>query len=590
MTGVETTYVVTLLRGASAWKEEINSVAETTGGSHTDRLLEFWRPYRPRRLTPRELRVEAATACAFVAFAAALALLAPAGRPFEPGPALALALVYAFASRVRLYLGSGFAMPNQFVLVPMLYLLPPSSVPALVACTLVLTAIVDSLAGGAHRERILSAVADAWPVAGGAAVFVVAGAPDAGLESWDILAFALAAECATDLLAVFFREWVGRGIAPTDLVRVILSVYRIDVCLAPLGLAVAIAARQHSFAFLLGLPLLALLAGLAIERRTRIEEAVARGDELAAQHARLDRTIRRIGESFASKLDRLALLNLVLHTAAEALEAEHGRASFGSGSARWARDPAHAAPDAALDEAEAAARRAGRLRTVRAGPHAAMAHPVGKDLIALARRDRAFSEGEQSLFGYLAQQATIAIENVELHDLLQRQATVDELTGLANQRRFRDALEFEFTRMRRTRRPLALVLFDIDDFKAVNDTYGHPQGDLVLQAVASVLHDACRSTDLPARYGGEELALILPETDLEGGFTIAETVRREIEALAVPRPDAPPLRITVSAGVSALERSTADPAALIQASDVALYAAKSGGKNQTRRGRAGARV
>jgi diguanylate cyclase (GGDEF)-like protein len=565
-------------------------VGETIGGSRTDRLLEFWRPYRPRRLTRRERRVEGLAALAFVALAVALPLLAPSERPFELGPALALALAYAFASRVRLYLGSGFAMPNQFVLVPMLYLLPPSSVPAVVACALAVTAILDSLAGRARPERILSAVADAWPVAGGAVVFVVAGAPDAGLDSWDVLVLALAAECAVDLLAAFLREWVGRGIAPTDLVRVILSVYRIDACLAPIGLAVAIAARQHPFAFLLGLPLLALLAGLAIERRTRIEEAVARGDELAESYARLDRTIRRIGESFASNLDRTALLNLVLHTAGEALEAEHGRARFGSGTAQWTADPSDPAPEIALDAAERAAARAAGLRTTRDGPYAAMSHPVGTDMLTLARRDRPFSEGEQSLFTYLAQQATIAIENVELHDLLQRQATVDELTGLANHRRFRDALEFEFTRMRRTRRPLALVLFDIDDFKTVNDTYGHPQGDQVLCSVATVLKDACRETDVPARHGGEELALILPETDLEGGFTIAETVRRAIEALAIPRPGAPPLRITVSAGVSALEQSTADPAALIGASDVALYAAKRAGKNQTRRGRAGRRA
>ena len=179
----------------------------------------------------------------------------------------------------------------------------------------------------------------------------------------------------------------------------------------------------------------------------------------------------------------------------------------------------------------------------------------------------------------------MAIENVALHDLLQRQATVDELTGLANHRRFRDALDFEFKRMRRTHRPLALVLFDIDNFKSVNDTYGHPQGDRVLQAVAKVLRDACRSTDEPARYGGEELALILPETDLDGGFTIAEAIRRGVEALEMPLEDGGTLRLTISAGVSALDRFTIDPAALIQASDNALYEAKRAGKNRTVRGK-----
>jgi diguanylate cyclase (GGDEF)-like protein len=107
----------------------------------------------------------------------------------------------------------------------------------------------------------------------------------------------------------------------------------------------------------------------------------------------------------------------------------------------------------------------------------------------------------------------------------------------------------------------------------------------VLQAVAKVLRDACRSTDVPARYGGEELALILPETDLDGGYTIAEAIRRGVEALEVPLDEGHTLRLTISAGVSGLDRFTLDPAALIQASDTALYDAKRAGKNRTVRGK-----
>src|SRR5918911_802106 len=104
---------------------------------------------------------------------------------------------------------------------------------------------------------------------------------------------------------------------------------------APPRLAVAIAADMHPYAVLLGMPLLALLAALASDRRTRIEEAVRRGDQLAEQAARLDRTIRRIGESFASKPDRTALVNLVLRTAGEALEAHHGRAALSGETYEW---------------------------------------------------------------------------------------------------------------------------------------------------------------------------------------------------------------------------------------------------------------
>src|SRR5439155_25541941 len=114
------------------------------------------------------------------------------------------------------------------------------------------------------------------------------------------------AQFAVDLVAATAREWLGRGIAPGDVLRVLLSVYRVDLALVPVGFAVAIAAGPHPYAVLLGAPLLALLAALAIDRRTRIEQAVRRGDQLAEQNARLARTIRRIGESFASKPDRAA--------------------------------------------------------------------------------------------------------------------------------------------------------------------------------------------------------------------------------------------------------------------------------------------
>jgi diguanylate cyclase (GGDEF)-like protein len=552
--------------------------------------LEFWRPYQSRRLTPRELRVEGAAAVLFLAAATVLPIVASSGRSLDVGLTLVIALTYAFASRVRLYLGAGYAMPNQFVLVPMLYLLPPDAVPLVVAGTLAATALLDTLLGRAHPERILTAIADAWHVLGGALVFVLAGEPDPELSSWAVLGGALVAQCAFDLVAATAREWLGRGIAPGDVARVILSVYRVDLCLTPIGLAVAIAAADAPYAVLLGVPLLALLAALAVDRRTRIEEAVRRGDLLAEQNARLDRTIRRIGESFASKPDRTALVDLVLRTAGEALEAQHGRATFGEGSIEWQADGALEPPRIALAAAEHHAARDGHLCIADDGIYAAMAHPVQPTeqdggMLCIARRDRPFTAAEQGLFGYLAQQAAVAIENVALHDLLQRQATVDELTGLANHRRFRDALDFEFKRMRRTHRPLALVLFDIDNFKSVNDTYGHPQGDQVLQLVAKVMRDACRSTDHPARYGGEELALILPETDLEGGFTIAEAIRRGVEALEVPLENEQTLRLTISAGVSALDRFTVDPAALIQASDTALYEAKRAGKNRTMRGK-----
>src|SRR3954469_13313922 len=114
-------------------------------GPRADRLLEFWRPYQSRRLTRRELRVESAAAALFLLAATALPILASSDRSVDAGITIVIVLTYAFASRVRLYLGAGYAMPNQFVLVPMLYLLPADSVPLVVAGTLAATALLDTL-------------------------------------------------------------------------------------------------------------------------------------------------------------------------------------------------------------------------------------------------------------------------------------------------------------------------------------------------------------------------------------------------------------------------------------------------------------
>jgi diguanylate cyclase (GGDEF)-like protein len=123
-------------------------------------------------------------------------------------------------------------------------------------------------------------------------------------------------------------------------------------------------------------------------------------------------------------------------------------------------------------------------------------------------------------------------------------------------------------------------MLDIDNFKSVNDTYGHQQGDIVLRRVARVLADNSREVDYPARYGGEELAVILPHTDLEGAYAIAERIRTSIEALRIPRMDKQGmLKITASLGVAASNEGQKD--ALIAEADAALYQAKRQGKNRT---------
>jgi diguanylate cyclase (GGDEF)-like protein len=132
------------------------------------------------------------------------------------------------------------------------------------------------------------------------------------------------------------------------------------------------------------------------------------------------------------------------------------------------------------------------------------------------------------------------------------------------------------------------VMLDIDNFKHVNDTYGHQQGDVVLREVARVLKESSRAIDLPARYGGEELAVVLPGTDLEGAYDLAERVREGIEALELPLVgddeaggDAAIVRVTASLGAAALGDGIEDLRELVAAADAALYRAKRAGKNQT---------
>jgi diguanylate cyclase (GGDEF)-like protein len=157
----------------------------------------------------------------------------------------------------------------------------------------------------------------------------------------------------------------------------------------------------------------------------------------------------------------------------------------------------------------------------------------------------------------------------------------DELTGLSNHRRFQEALASELERARRFDTGIGLVMLDVDNFKQVNDTYGHQVGDHVLREVARVLRTESREVDEPARYGGEELAVILPAADLEGAYGLAERVRAGIESLTIAIDGGDPLRVTASFGVAALPESAHDQGSLIAAADAALYSAKRTGKNRT---------
>jgi diguanylate cyclase (GGDEF)-like protein len=335
-------------------------------------------------------------------------------------------------------------------------------------------------------------------------------------------------------------------------------------------------------------------AALGSEFNAMASQLQGRLEELEAERTRLQHAIRRVGESFAKGLDRDALLRIVVQTAVDGVAAETGRARVREVPGGPMAERAHVGQpngfEAVLQAAETAVLDGGDPAEAAVGGTYALAHPLHPSdggtrilgLISLARNSRSFSDGEKDLFNYLASQAAVSIENVDLHETVQRQAVTDELTGLFNHRRFQEVMSVEVERAKRFDQSLGLIMLDIDDFKSVNDHYGHLQGDQVLREVAHVLLDSSREIDEPARYGGEEMAIALPQTDLEGAAQFAERVRQRIEDLEIPLVHGNgSIKITASFGAAAMPHSAAtDKDALVAAADSALYRAKRLGKNR----------
>jgi two-component system cell cycle response regulator len=165
------------------------------------------------------------------------------------------------------------------------------------------------------------------------------------------------------------------------------------------------------------------------------------------------------------------------------------------------------------------------------------------------------------------------------HEEIYQLTITDGLTQVANKRHLLDFLDREIARSTRHHRPLSLVLFDIDQFKTLNDRFGHLAGDHVLKGIAAVVATSVRREELLARYGGDELAIVLPETQIESASLFCERIRAAVEAETFDY-DGEPLRATISLGAAALEPSDT-PASLIARADTRLYRAKEEGRNRT---------
>jgi diguanylate cyclase (GGDEF)-like protein len=288
----------------------------------------------------------------------------------------------------------------------------------------------------------------------------------------------------------------------------------------------------------------------------------ARLAELEDERGRLRGAITRFGEALAATHDVGTLLRVIVEAAVEATGATGARLVADDGRIVETGDPdAH-------------------------GEHLELPLTAGRTTFGkLTLVGEIFDDEQRLTAGSLASHAAIALENARLHRIVERQALVDGLTGIANRRQCEDALTAEISRAERLGAPMTLVLADLDDFKAVNDVHGHTVGDDVLREFASVLKATVRDSDLAGRWGGEEFMLLLPGTDAVGGANLADRVRAALAERSFLGRDGEVVTVTCSFGV-AQHRPGDHERELFASADRALYRAKREGKNRVETGAA----
>ena len=288
---------------------------------------------------------------------------------------------------------------------------------------------------------------------------------------------------------------------------------------------------------------------MAFQLQTRLEE-------LEAERGRLRDVTSRFSEALGATHDAELLMRLVVEAAMEATNAVGGVIVGTSGS---------------LVKAGFPDKGAARLEV----PLQAGSINFGSLILFGAE----FTDEDRMTAVSLASHAVVALDNARLHRIVERQALVDGLTGLANRRQCEETLEDELARVERFGGALAVVVADLDWFKDVNDRHGHPAGDAVLREFAVLLQETVRDVDLAGRWGGEEFVLVLPGTDLEGGAQLAERIRVLLAGRTLLAVDGSPIPVTASFGVAAVPPAKT-ASELFAAADAAMYQAKRAGKNR----------
>ena len=200
-------------------------------------------------------------------------------------------------------------------------------------------------------------------------------------------------------------------------------------------------------------------------------------------------------------------------------------------------------------------------------------------LLLGSRRKRAFSAAVRPTLEVLASHVAVSLSNARMVKRLEELATTDGLTGLLNKRALVETAAHKLRSANRFKKPLSLLLCDLDHFKNVNDVYGHDVGDEVIRGLGNVLLHAKRDTDVVGRFGGEEFVVVCEETAADGATLLAERIRKELAAL-IFHTEIGPVRITCSIGIATCPAAGATWDPLFKASDEALYAAKRAGRNR----------
>lgn len=204
--------------------------------------------------------------------------------------------------------------------------------------------------------------------------------------------------------------------------------------------------------------------------------------------------------------------------------------------------------------------------------------PAG--ILIVFRADGEFSSSEQRLLDFFANQVSMTLGGIRAHEQIENLADTDDLTGIWNKRYFRRQLPFEIERARIYQFPLSLMMFDIDNFKEINDTFGHDMGDVVLSELCGTVRESLRQPDLFARWGGDEFMIILPHTDYDGATRVAERILARVRALSIPADATTAVNCALSIGIATYLPPDMTAQELTRLADERLYIAKKSGKNR----------